>query len=113
MIICVGPRDKKYYSELKQTMYNVTSCSVDFCKELSPMLLGPCNLYKGFKAKRVENAWQYSKVYAQHIDADGFPTMEYFEWAYTGWNNDWAFVILWVKELNQNIHSGKMICLVI
>jgi len=33
---------------------------------LSPTYLGPCHLYGSFAAKKMENAWQYSKVYPQH-----------------------------------------------
>lgn len=80
----VGPHDRKYYEGKK--VFNVTSCSTDFCKYLSPMILGPCKLYKGFESRTMENAWQYSKVYAEHDD-DGLPNMEYFKWANAGWNN--------------------------
>jgi hypothetical protein len=33
----------------------------------------------------MENAWQYAKVYACHVNADGNPSPEYFKWAKTGW----------------------------
>jgi hypothetical protein len=54
-------------------------------RTLSPMYLGPCRLYGNFTAKKMENAWQYSKVYPQHVGADGNPNAEYFEWAKHGW----------------------------
>jgi hypothetical protein len=38
------------------------------------------------ESKNMENAWQYSKVYPQHIDS-GVPTQAYFDWAREGWNN--------------------------
>jgi hypothetical protein len=56
-------------------------------RQLSPMLLGPCRLYGNFTAKKMENAWQYSKVYPQHVGEDGEPTAEYFEWARKGWSS--------------------------
>lgn len=84
MIELVGPKDRAYYKDKK--VFNVTSCSTDFCKELSPMILGPCELYRGFTSRTMEGAWQYSKVYAEH-DGDGIPNMEYFKWAAQGWNS--------------------------
>lgn len=61
---------------------------------LSPFLCGPCNLYKvGLVHKtwqvslNMENGWQYSKVYPEHIDQKGDPTKEYFAWAESGWAN--------------------------
>lgn len=84
MIEIVGPKDRKYF-EGKRVL-NVTSCSTDFCKALSPMILGPCDLYRGFVSKTVENGWQYSKVYTGYDD-DGIPNMDYFKWAVSGWSN--------------------------
>jgi hypothetical protein len=67
---------------------NTTSKSeTDWQRDLSPFYLGPCELYWGGTAVRMENAWQYSKVYAEHLDVDGNPTKEYFEWAFNGWKN--------------------------
>ena len=54
-------------------------------RTLSPMYLGPCRLYGNFTSRKMESAWQYSKVYPQHVGADGGPTAEYFAWAKTGW----------------------------
>jgi hypothetical protein len=56
-------------------------------RTLSPMFLGPCSLYRDYTAKRMENAWQYSKVYPQHIGGDGKPTLEYYHWAIQGWSS--------------------------
>jgi len=55
-------------------------------RTLSPMYLGPCRLYGNFTAQKMENAWQYSKVYPQHVGADGNPNTEYFRWARQGWS---------------------------
>lgn len=55
--------------------------------ELSPFLLGPCELYSGYVAKNMENGWQYSKVYSEHNTATQMPNFEYWKWAEEGWNN--------------------------
>ncbi len=65
---------------------NTTSRSFDWSKGLSPFFCGPIDLYNGYKSHNVENAWQYSKVYYNHIDEDDNPTADYFAWAQTGWN---------------------------
>jgi hypothetical protein len=38
-------------------------------RTLSPMYLGPCRLYGNFTERKMENAWQYSKVYPQHFSS--------------------------------------------
>jgi hypothetical protein len=70
---------------------NTTSNSpTQWTTELSPFHLGPCDLYGGFVAKNAENGWQYSKVYACHIDANDDPTDDYFKWAEKGWADSFA-----------------------
>lgn len=70
---------------------NTTSRSTEsWSLQLSPFYLGSCELYEGFVAKNMENAWQYSKVYDCHVDDNDDPTLEYFEWANKGWNNNFA-----------------------
>lgn len=64
---------------------NTTSRSNNWSKGLSPFFLGPVELYDGHVAQNVENAWQYSKVYAEHADENGDPKPEYLEWARAGW----------------------------
>jgi hypothetical protein len=71
-------------------LINTTSRSKNWSRGLSPMVLGPVELYGGHEAKNVENAWQYGKVYAEHADERGDPTADYFEWAKLGWAKDWA-----------------------
>jgi hypothetical protein len=68
---------------------NATSQSPQW-KGLSPFNVGPVNLYDGHTSVNVENAWQFSKVYKQHVDENGDPTAEYFEWSKTGWADSWA-----------------------
>lgn len=69
---------------------NTTSRGQDWEKQLSPFYLGPCDLYGGLVAKRMENAWQFSKVYPQHVDEDGDQTSAYWDWAMGGWLDDRA-----------------------
>ncbi len=38
----------------------------------------------------MENAWQFAKVYSKHVDAEGDPTDEYWEWARRGWADSFA-----------------------
>jgi hypothetical protein len=59
-------------------------------RDLSPFFLGPCVLSDGRTAKNVENAWQFSKVYAAHADADGEPTDEWYGWARAGMGDNKA-----------------------
>lgn len=67
---------------------NTTSKSeTDWQRDLSPFYLGPCDLYQGLYSVRMENGWQFSKVYSEHISENGEPTDEYFEWAIQGWAN--------------------------
>lgn len=74
----------------KDKIIDVTSRSKTWSRGLSPFLLGPVELYDGYSSKNMENAWQYCKVYTQHIDVYGYPTDAYFEWAYEGWNKQSA-----------------------
>ncbi|PLS18880.1 hypothetical protein CVD28_00320 [Bacillus sp. M6-12] len=82
----IGGRDK-YAGEV----INTTSKSTNWSKGLSPFYLGNVELYDGYKAQNVENAWQFSKVYQEHTDTNGNPTPDYFEWAKKGWESKWAF----------------------
>jgi hypothetical protein len=38
----------------------------------------------------MENAWQYAKVYQDHVDENDDPTAMYWAWAKDGWANSWA-----------------------
>jgi hypothetical protein len=80
MVKIIGPKDPK-----DKKAINVTSCSTDFGKALSPMILGPVNIPNRGIAKKVENAWQYSKVYSNHIDKDGNPTTQWYLWSKKGY----------------------------
>ena len=59
---------------------------------MSPFLVGPVDLYGGHVAQNMENAWQFAKVYPEHVDCDtGEPTEEYWDWAATGWADPRAY----------------------
>lgn len=67
---------------------NTTSRSEEsWSRELSPFYLGPIPLYTGGKALKMENAWQYAKVYPQHVDFNGAPSKDYWQWANQGWSS--------------------------
>jgi hypothetical protein len=72
---------------------DTTSRSDNFGVQLSPFLLGPVDLYQGYTAKNVENAWQYSKVYREHLTplrGTSKVSDKYFKWARDGWKKDKA-----------------------
>ncbi len=64
---------------------NTTSRSFTWSKGLSPFFLGPVDLYDGHVSANVENGWQFSKVYYNHVDSDDNPNVDYFNWAQAGW----------------------------
>lgn len=64
---------------------DTTSSADDWRRDLSPFFLGPCPLYGDHVSLNMENAWQFSKVYASHADREGNPTDAYWEWARNGW----------------------------
>lgn len=55
-------------------------------RQLSPFVLGPCDLYDELTSRNMENAWQFAKVYREHLDGDKIRP-EYWEWAYRGWDD--------------------------
>jgi hypothetical protein len=38
----------------------------------------------------MENAWQFSKVYPEHVTECGLLTSKYWDWAKKGWSDTWA-----------------------
>lgn len=68
---------------------NVTSSSKDGGSVLSPFFLGEVVNING-KAKNVENAWQFSKVYKKHLNPDNSIKREYFEWREKGFSDSFA-----------------------
>ncbi len=80
----IGPRDTPPEG---YTVLNVTSRANDWAQAFSPFRLGPVTLYDGHTARNVENAWQFSKVYSEHLGHDGAPTSDWWLWAKAGWAN--------------------------
>lgn len=87
MIYVFGPRDK---APAGLPVINTTSGSSDWGRAFSPFFLGPCDLYGDHIAQKMENAWQFSKVYEAHTK-DGEPTEDYWKWARLGWVSHRAF----------------------
>lgn len=84
MVTVIGPRDPKVEGAI-----NTTSRSTGWSRGLSPFIIGPCELYGGHVSKNMENAWQFSKVYAHQADENG-PTADWWAWAKAGWADSWA-----------------------
>jgi len=80
MVRVIGPGSKRTVDTV-----NTTSTSMNWSKGLSPFFLGPVPLYYKFVSRNVENAWQFSKVYPEHVDVSGNPTQLYWNWANQGW----------------------------
>lgn len=85
-----GPKDGHKQLPANALLIYTVSRSSEWSRGLSPFFCGPVNLYDNLIAKNVENGWQYSKVYKQHVGLDGNPTEEYFKWARAGWQDDYA-----------------------
>lgn len=87
-VYVVGYRDKLSEDAL---IIETTSRSTTWSRGLSPFFLGPVEVAPGLESKNVENFWQFSKAYKQHIDEDGkLKVKEYLEWATKGWNDTYA-----------------------
>jgi hypothetical protein len=54
---------KKFQSNPNGVYVNPTSSGKDGEDHFSPLYLGPCRLYGPHTAKKMESAWQHSKVY--------------------------------------------------
>lgn len=67
---------------------DVTSHSKTYGKNLSPFFLGgkkdPVLVPDGRKAQNVENAWQYLKVYAEHLNSKSNIKKSWWEWSSEG-----------------------------
>jgi hypothetical protein len=85
MVTIIGPKDPRNPQAI-----NTTSRSSTWSKGLSPFFLGPVKLYGNYVAQKVENAWQFTKLYREHADINNEPTDKYWEWAKAGWNSQWA-----------------------
>lgn len=91
--IILLPLFEKSISQKKNTVtISTVAKSGHPWNQLSPFLLGPCRLYDGRMSQNMENGWQYSKVYKEHIkyNKKNQPydiKMDYWHWAHNGWMN--------------------------
>lgn len=80
-----GPKDKNVIPNNAVIVYTV-SRSCDFGKAFSPFLnQGPIELGE-LVSKNVENLWQYTKVYKQHVDNPN----EWIKWRDNGLKDSFA-----------------------
>jgi hypothetical protein len=89
MIKTLPPRDEAKALQQGAIVINVTSHSTDFGRSLSPFFLGPVTLPNGQTSKNVENAWQFSKVFPEHVKNNKV-TPAYWDWAKKGWADTYA-----------------------
>ena len=66
---------------------DVTSRSNTWGKHFSPFNLGPVDLYDGYWAYNIENAFQFAKLYPEHATVEGLPSQHYWKWAQAGWKD--------------------------
>lgn len=79
----IGPKDPRQKEAL-----NVTSLSKDWTKAFSPMVLGPVKLPNGSISKKMENAWQFCKVYPEHWNEETKqPNAAWVEWSKAGFGS--------------------------
>jgi hypothetical protein len=86
----IGPQDKIPFGA---SLVNTTSRSPSWGFDLAPFSLGPVQLPRGWpidQALNVGNAWQFAKVYAQHLNTKGDPSSAYWQWAVQGWKDNSA-----------------------
>jgi len=85
----------------------------------SPFNLGPV-IVEPFKgeyevSKNMENAWQFSKVYAEHYEGDDNDPpyhrhlSSWYDWAKNGWDSEWAYRYPMGKGAAPlfTLHKGK------
>lgn len=76
---------------------NVTSRGKDEYRNLSPFMESNVHCYKDLYAKNVENAWQFSKVYTEHVSKIihkkmklNPPNQKWTEWRNKGFQDSYA-----------------------
>ncbi len=86
MIKTIGPQELNNLSEEEQSvLVDVSHQAEIWTRRLAPRFLGPVSLYSDYKARTVENGYQYTKVFEHHTGKLGLPTKEYLIWAEKGW----------------------------
>lgn len=87
MIYVIGPQDKVPENSI---IINTTTSSKDWSRGLSPMVLGPVQDWQGRKCLKLENLWQFSKVYEFHTNSKGEITPRWNLWNRRGYASKWA-----------------------
>ena len=70
-VVHINTKVENIQETKKPLVVNCTSRSPDDFKQLSPFYAGPCELEDGRVAHNVENGWQFSKVFPNHIGSCG------------------------------------------
>lgn len=81
----LGPREIRRVERGTLVIDTTSHSRSEWSSGLSPFHLGPCPLYGGRSVRVMENAWQATKVYHEHLDADGNPGPAYWRWAEPVW----------------------------
>ena len=63
------------------------SKATGWSRGLSPFFLGPCPLWGEHVSHNVENGWQHSKCYQDHLEDDDSVGDAWLSWASAGWND--------------------------
>lgn len=84
-IVVTGPRERGSTPPDAVVVDTTSRSATSWSRAFSPFYLGPVDLYDGHVARTLENGWQYAKVYADQLGADGNPNEAYWAWAKTGW----------------------------
>jgi len=81
------PVTEKYQIPSGAISFDVTSRSTKWTRCFSPFYIGPIQTYDGYCSVCLENCYQFSKVFPEHIDQDQNPSQSYFDWAIKGWQS--------------------------
>jgi hypothetical protein len=81
------PVNQKFIIPSGKISFDVTSRSHKWTRYFSPFFVGPIEMYDGYISHNLENCYQYSKVFSQHINHEQNPTQSYFDFAKKGWES--------------------------
>ena len=71
-VYIIGPRNQKS-PPVDHRVMTVSISKTELERGFSPFFLGPIPLPDGTMASCVENCYQFSKTYPQHVDGDVLP----------------------------------------
>lgn len=90
MIEVVTFVDWRRNNYVREDVVVTVSKAIGWSKGLSPFNLGPCPLWGSHVSANVENAWQFSKAYPEHIGPNGLPNASWLAWSQKGWADQYA-----------------------